>query len=100
MIFTGQVEGGRLSAAAGWLVAMTVREHMILRLAAATYRYPARREADALELVGLTPTRFWAAVDRLLDDPDALAAYPTVVRRLRRLRDARARQRSARRLSA
>lgn len=79
---------------------MTVREHMTLRLAAARYRYPAVREMHALEFVGFRPTPFWAEVNRLIDRPDALAAYPTEIRRLQRLRDARRQQRSARRLSA
>lgn len=74
-------------------MSLTVRDHMTLRLAGATYRYPAARESDALELVGLTPTRFWAAVDRLLDRPESLVAHPSTVHRLRRLRDARRRQR-------
>lgn len=74
---------------------MTIRERMALELAARRYRYPARREADALELVGLTPTRFWATVDRVLDDPDAESAMPADVRRLRRLRDRRAEARRA-----
>ena len=78
-------------------MSLTVREHMTLRLASAPYRYPARREADALDLVGLRPTPFWALVNRLLDRPDALAAYPTEVHRLRRVRAARARHRSLRR---
>lgn len=68
---------------------MGVRDWMCLDLAAAPYRYPARREADALELVGLTPTRFWAAVGRALDDPEAERVMPVEVRRLRRLRDGR-----------
>lgn len=75
---------------------MTVREHMALRLAATTYAHPAVRETHALELVGLTPTSFWAMVNRILDDPESERTYPTDVRRLRRLRDARRRQRSAR----
>lgn len=68
---------------------MTVRDHMTLRLAAASYRYPAVRENHAIDLVGLRPTAFWAAVNRLLDDPRALATYPMEVGRLRRLRAAR-----------
>lgn len=75
---------------------MSVREHMALRLAAATYRYPARREEDALHLVGLRPTPFWALVHRLLDRADVEAAYPREVARLRRLRDARAAARRSR----
>jgi hypothetical protein len=70
---------------------------MALRLAAASYRHPAVRETHALELVGLTPTSFWAMVNRTLDNPEAEQAYPTDVRRLRRLRDARRGQRSLRR---
>lgn len=73
---------------------MTDTEHTAIQLAAATYRYPAQREADALEQLGLTPTRFWALVHRLIDRPDVLAAYPADVHRLRRLRDARRRQRA------
>jgi hypothetical protein len=75
---------------------VTVREHMALRLAATSYRSPGRRLDDALELVSLTPTAFWAMVGRALNDPEAERLYPTDVRRLRRLRDARRRQRSGR----
>ena len=82
------------------MTGLSVREHMVLRLAATPYRSPGRRLDDALELVGLRPTPFWAAVDRLLDRPDALAAYPLEVGRLRRLRERRANARSGRRLSA
>ena len=79
---------------------MTEAERTAIHLAAATYRYPAQREADALDQLGLTPTRFWALVHRLLGRPDVLAAYPLEVGRLRRIREARARVRSGRRLSA
>lgn len=75
---------------------MTVREHMALRLAATPYAHPAVRETHALELVSLTPTSFWAMIGRVLDDPEAERLYPTDVRRLRRLRDARRRQRTGR----
>lgn len=74
---------------------MTDDERTALQLAAATYRYPARREADALDQLDLTPTRYWALVGRLLERPDVEVAMPTEVRRLRRLRDARRRQRAA-----
>lgn len=74
---------------------LTVRDHMTLRLAAATYKYPAKRESDALELVGMTPATFHRHVNVLIDRPEALAAYPREVRRLQRLRDARRRARAA-----
>lgn len=71
------------------------RDRQILALAAAHYRHPAKREADARDQLGLSPVAFWVAVDRILDDPAAMAAEPMIVKRLRRLREARRRLRSA-----
>lgn len=75
---------------------LTVRDHMSIRLAAAHYRYPARREADVHHELGMSPALFWRHVNVLLDDPRALAVYPREVNRLRRLRDQR---RGARRVA-
>ncbi|MEX0742782.1 MAG: DUF3263 domain-containing protein [Actinomycetota bacterium] len=47
---------------------------------------------------GLTPTRYHQLLVRAVDSPDALAYDPVLVRRLRRLRDARRRARLAERL--
>ena len=74
---------------------MSPRDHMTLRLATARYRYPGARESDARDQLGLSPTLFWRHVNALLDDPEALAAMPAEVHRLRRLRDARRRARAA-----
>jgi hypothetical protein len=73
---------------------LSIRDHMALQLAGETFRYPAVRETRALDELGYTPTRYWQRVDWLIGQPEAEVAYPGVVRRLRRLRDARARQRS------
>ena len=80
--------------------ALTVRDHMTLRLAFTPFTYPAARATRALQTLNLTETRFWQRVDYLLTQPAALRAYPTDVRRLRRLRDARAQQRTSRRPAA
>lgn len=77
---------------------LTVRDHMVLRLAGARYRYPGARESDMHELVGMSPALFWRHVGHLIDRPEALAADPVLVHRLRRLRDQRQRQRSTGRL--
>ena len=69
---------------------MLVKDHMRLRLAGTPYRYPAQRETEALEQLGENATTFWLRVDGLLDDPEAIAVYPQIVGRLRRLREARA----------
>ncbi|MBW8766047.1 MAG: DUF3263 domain-containing protein [Geodermatophilales bacterium] len=44
---------------------------------------------------GVTPTRYYQVLNALVDRPDALAADPLLVRRLRRLRTARQRTRSS-----
>jgi hypothetical protein len=80
-------------------MAMTVREHQAIRLAAATYRYPGARDTAILEQLGWSPTVFWAVVHALIERPDVITEYPMECRRLQRLRDARRRQRSGRRVS-
>lgn len=70
-------------------MALTVRDHMTLRLAFTRFRYPAVRASRALAELGYTETRFWQRVDWLLALPAAEVAYPADVRRLRRLREAR-----------
>lgn len=74
---------------------LTVRDHMTLTLAASRYKYPAAREADAFDQLGMSAAVFWRRVNALVDQPDAIAAYPMECRRLRDLRDARRRLRSA-----
>jgi hypothetical protein len=78
-----------MSVGPGTVPAMTDNEKAALALAAKHYRYPAARDTHALERLGMTPVRFAQVVDALLDRPDALAAMPSEVNRLRRLRDAR-----------
>lgn len=68
---------------------LTVREHMALEVAGRRYRYPGARTAETLEVLGYTETRFAQVVTALLERPDAEAAYPQLVHRLRRLRDVR-----------
>lgn len=44
---------------------------------------------DAIRALGLTPVRYYQVLNRLLDDPAALAADPQTVNRARRLRTGR-----------
>jgi Protein of unknown function (DUF3263) len=46
----------------------------------------------------MSATRYYQVLNALIDRPEALAFDPLLVKRLRRLRSARQRQRSARRL--
>lgn len=50
------------------------------------------------ERFNLSPAQYYQHLNALLDDPDALAFDPLLVKRLRRLRDQRRRARSAARL--
>ena len=50
------------------------------------------------EAFNMSATRYYQVLNALIDKPEALEADPLLVRRLRRLRAARQRQRSARRL--
>ncbi len=47
----------------------------------------------------MSATRYYQVLNQLLDDEAALAADPMLIKRLRRQRDARQRERSARRLA-
>lgn len=68
---------------------LTVRDHMTLRLEGERFRYAGVKEQRIRALFDETPTRYYQRLAVLLDSPDALAAYPTTVRRLVRLREAR-----------
>ncbi|MBB3041248.1 DUF3263 domain-containing protein [Nocardioides soli] len=74
-------------------------EHLeILTFEQQWWRYPAAKETAVRDLFGMSMTRYYQLLNRLIDHPAALAHDPLLVRRLQRLRAARAHQRSARRL--
>jgi hypothetical protein len=56
---------------------------------------PHRQAMAALDRLGMSDTRHAQVVGHLIDRPDVEAAYPVLVHRLRRLRDARRRARRA-----
>ncbi len=57
------------------------------------------KDAEIRERFGFSPTRYYQELNALLDNPDALAYSPLLVKRLRRLRQRRSENRSARHLS-
>lgn len=70
---------------------LTVREHMTLQAADVDHRRVSwlTREGYLRDLFGEAPTHYYARLDRLIDDPRAVAEYPMLCSRLRRLREAR-----------
>lgn len=75
-------------------------ERGILDLEGEWFRLPGSKEAAIRERFGITETRYYQVLNRLIDQGDALAYAPMVVGRLRRLRDTRQARRSSLRLVA
>jgi hypothetical protein len=59
------------------------------------WHHPGAKESAIVERFGYLAVRHYQRVNALLDHPGAMAYDAQLVRRLQRLRDARARQRSA-----
>lgn len=75
---------------------MTDTDRELLSLAGAFYRDESARLADARHRFGMNATQFWQRVNTLLQDPEALAADPLTVNRLRRIRATRSKVPSTR----
>ena len=87
---------GRPSADAG--TGLSDRDLRILSFERQWWKYAGAKEQAVRELFDMSATRYYQVLNALLDRPEALAADPMLVKRLRRLRTARQRARSARRL--
>ena len=64
-------------------------EIKILDFERSWWRYAGVKESAIKELFDLTPARYYQLLNDLIDRDDALAASPILVKRLRRLREAR-----------
>jgi hypothetical protein len=71
------------------------REQEMLTFERQWWRRPGAKETAIRDRFGLAPTRYYQVLNALLDRPAALEADPLLVRRLRRLRDARGQRRSS-----
>ena len=74
------------------------RDREILAFERQWWKYAGAKEQAIRELFDMSATRYYQVLNALIDRPEALAADPMLVKRLRRLRSARQRARSARRL--
>jgi hypothetical protein len=77
---------------------LTERELALLGFERQWWKYAGAKEQAIRELFDMSATRYYQVLNALIDRPEALAADPMLVKRLRRLRAARQRARSARRL--
>ena len=78
---------------------LTRREHEMLLFERQWWRRPGAKDTAIRARVEVPPTRYYQALNALVDRPEALAADPLVVGRLRRVRAARHRGRSSQVLS-
>lgn len=74
------------------------RDRDILAFERQWWKFAGAKEQAIREQFSMSATRYYQVLNALIDRPEALAEDPLLVRRLRRLRSARQRQRSARRL--
>ena len=74
------------------------RDQEILAFERQWWKYAGAKEQAIRDLFDMSATRYYQVLNALLDRPEALAFDPMLVKRLRRLRTARQRARSARRL--
>lgn len=76
--------------AAGRAPALAERSRRILAFERRWWRRPGAKEQAIRDELGMAVTRYYQLLNRLLDDPAALAHDPVLVGRLRRLRERRA----------
>ncbi len=77
---------------------LSQRDVEILDFERQWWRYAGAKEQAVREKFDMSATRYYQVLNALIDQPDALAFDPMLVKRLRRMRAARTRARSARRL--
>jgi hypothetical protein len=74
------------------------RDLDILQFERQWWLYAGNKEQAIRDMFDLSPTRYYQVLNQVIDNPQALAAEPLLVRRLRRLRASRQKTRAARRL--
>ena len=84
----------------GAALELDARSREILDFERGWWRFAGAKEQAIRDRFDLSTTRYYELLNALLDDADALAYDPMLVRRLRRMRAARQRERAARRATA
>ena len=76
---------------------LSQRDVKVLEFESAWWHYPEPKDRAIREYVGMSATRYYQALRRLVDNDEAAREYPLVIRRLRKMRRER-REALARRL--
>lgn len=75
---------------------LSERDAQILRFERQWWKYAGAKEDAIRDLFEMSSTQYYQVLGSLLDSPAALAFDPMLVKRLRRMRDARQRGRASR----
>jgi hypothetical protein len=78
------------------VTALSEREMRVLSFERHWWRQPGAKEQAISDQLGLSATRYYQMLNELIDRPEAMAADPVLVKRLRRQRARRERIRSPR----
>jgi hypothetical protein len=90
--------GSAREAAQPAVEGLSDRDGAILGFERHWWKYAGAKEQAIRDQFQMSATRYYQVLNALIDRPEALAHDPLLVKRLRRLRAARQRARSARRL--
>jgi hypothetical protein len=75
---------------------MNETDRAILAFESEWWRHAGNKERVIRERFGLSPARYYQRLNRLLEEPEALAQQPALVHRLARLRQIREHRRASR----
>jgi len=78
---------------------LTEKDTRILDFEAGWWHFPEPKDRAIRDYLGMSSTRYYQALRRLVDDEDAAAQYPLVIKRLRKMKEDR-RKALARRIDA
>jgi hypothetical protein len=78
------------------MAALQERDQRILAFERRVWRSPGAKELEIRETFALSATRYYQLLNELIDQPEAAAFDPVLVKRLRARRSRRARRRSVR----
>jgi hypothetical protein len=95
---TDAANDGRSAQTPGAAGTLSERDQSILAFERSWWEFAGAKEQAVREKFDMSATRYYQVLNALLDSEAALAHDPLLVKRLRRLRMARQRARSARRL--
>ena len=71
---------------------LSERDEAVLDFEGSWWLYPEPKDLAVREYLGMSATRYYQVLRRLVDDDEALSYAPLVVRRLRKMRRDRIRQ--------